>query len=290
MNMRKLALPLAAATLALSLVGCFGPKGDMVAKVGSEAITKTEFDERLATFPPEVKKALSQPQNQERVLDQMIDEELLVQAAQKKNYEAKDDFKKQIEFTKKQLLVNMLVSEEIDQKIQVTENDIQGYYSNNPNLFQAGSQRRASHILVKTREEASDIISKLKDGKDFAALATERSQDPGSKTRGGDLGWFGRGQLVPEFENAVFGMGKGQLSQPVQTQFGFHVIKLVDISPAVQYEAARPQIQQLLTNQKKQELTVALLEKLRKETKVKKNLQKPEEATETAAEQPAAAQ
>lgn len=286
--MRKLALPLTVATVALTLTGCFGPKGDMVAKVGPETITKVEFDERLATFPAEVKNALAQPQNQERVLDQMIDEELLVQAAEKKNYENKEDFKKQIDFMRKQLLVNMLISEEVDQKIQVTENDIQGYYSGNPNLFQAGSQRRASHILVKTREEAEGIIGQLKAGKDFASVASDRSQDPGSKARGGDLGWFSRGQLVPEFENAVFGMSKGQLSQPVQTQFGFHVIKLVDVSPAVPYETAKTQIQQLLTNQKKQELTLGLLEKLRKETKIKKNLPKAEEASAETAGQPAA--
>ena len=89
------------------------------------------------------------------------------------------------------------------------------------------SQVRASHILVKTEKEANEILEQIKAGKDFAELAKKYSQCPSGK-RGGDLGYFGRGRMVPEFENAAFSTPKGEVSKPVKTQFGYHIIKVTD--------------------------------------------------------------
>lgn len=89
------------------------------------------------------------------------------------------------------------------------------------------NQVRASHILVKTEGKAVDLLNQIKSGKDFGELAKKHSDCP-SKNRGGDLGFFKRGQMVKEFENAAFSMGKGQVSEPVRTQFGYHLIKVTD--------------------------------------------------------------
>jgi peptidyl-prolyl cis-trans isomerase C len=86
---------------------------------------------------------------------------------------------------------------------------------------------RASHILVKTEGEAQNILNQIKTGSDFAELAKAHSECP-SKRKGGDLGYFSRGQMVKEFEEAAFGMQRGQVSEPVQTQFGYHIIKVTD--------------------------------------------------------------
>ena len=88
-------------------------------------------------------------------------------------------------------------------------------------------QVKASHILVKTETEAKKILEELKKGASFAKLAQQKSECP-SKKRGGDLGWFGRGKMVPEFEKAAFSLKKGELSNVVKTQFGFHIIKVED--------------------------------------------------------------
>ncbi len=87
---------------------------------------------------------------------------------------------------------------------------------------------RASHILVKTELEANSLLFDVKNGKSFEEIAKEKSICPSGK-RGGDLGWFGRGQMVKEFENAAFSLKKGEFSRPVKTQFGWHIIKLVDV-------------------------------------------------------------
>ena len=89
------------------------------------------------------------------------------------------------------------------------------------------SQVRASHILVSTEKEANDLLSQIRDGADFGALAQKHSSCPSGKS-GGDLGFFGKGMMVPEFETAAFGMGKGQVSNPIKTQFGYHLIKVTD--------------------------------------------------------------
>jgi len=132
--------------------------------------------------------------------------------------------------------------EQMRQKIAVTPQEIQKFYNDNIQQFQTPEQVRASHILLKTagkdeaevRKQAEDILKQAKaPGADFAALATKYSEDEGSKAKGGDLDYFSRGRMVPEFEMAAFSMQPGQISDLVKSQFGFHIIKVVDRKAAV---------------------------------------------------------
>src|SRR4026209_1295354 len=121
-------------------------------------------------------------------------------------------------------------------KIAVPPSDIQRYYNDNIQQYQTPEQIKASQLLIKTdgkdeaavRKEAEGILAQVKAGGDFAALATKYSEDEGSKAKGGDLDYFGRGRMVPEFENAAFMMQPGQISELVKSQFGFHIIKVID--------------------------------------------------------------
>ncbi|MEP5762228.1 MAG: peptidylprolyl isomerase [Litoreibacter sp.] len=106
----------------------------------------------------------------------------------------------------------------------ITDEEIQAAYSAQYTNSDPKQEINASHILVETEEEAKEIIAQLEDGEDFAEIAKEKSTGP-SGPSGGDLGWFGKGQMVPEFENAVFAMQDGQVSAPVKTDFGWHVVK-----------------------------------------------------------------
>ena len=124
---------------------------------------------------------------------------------------------------------------------------MQRFYNDNIAQYQTPEQIRASHILLKTagkdeatvRKQAEDILEQVKAGADFAALATKFSEDEGSKVNGGDLDYFSRGRMVPEFETAAFALQPGQISDLVKTQFGFHIIKVVDKKPAVTRTARR---------------------------------------------------
>ncbi|MBU0461904.1 MAG: SurA N-terminal domain-containing protein [Nanoarchaeota archaeon] len=218
----------------------FGPK-DVVAKVNGEAITQAELDLQYDRIPIEYKSLVTK----EVILDQMINEKVLLQEAAKKGItvtEAEVDeiitmTMSQIGLTQeqlderlaqqgmtmadlkdlymKQLKITKLMEEEVFPNINVTEEELKEFYD---------SRIHARHILVTTEEEAKEIISFLDEGDDFAELAADRSTEPG--VIDGDLGEFGRGQMVPEFEEVAYALDINEISQePVQTQFGYHVIQ-----------------------------------------------------------------
>jgi peptidyl-prolyl cis-trans isomerase D len=144
-------------------------------------------------------------------------------------------------------------------KANVPATDIQRYYNDNIQQFQTPEQVRASHILLKTegkneadvRKRAEALLAQVKGGADFAALARRESEDEGSKASGGDLGLFSRGRMVPEFETAAFAMEPGQTSDLVRSQFGFHIIRVVEKQAASTrpLDEVRPQIQEQLSQQ-----------------------------------------
>jgi peptidyl-prolyl cis-trans isomerase D len=137
--------------------------------------------------------------------------------------------------------------------IAVSPQDVQRYYDENEQQYSTPEQVRASHILLKTegkddaavKKQADDLLAKIKAGGDFAQLATKFSEDEGSKTKGGDLDYFGKGQMVPEFDKVAFSLEPGQISDVVKSQFGYHIIKVTDKKPATKrtLEEVRPQIE-----------------------------------------------
>jgi peptidyl-prolyl cis-trans isomerase D len=137
----------------------------------------------------------------------------------------------------KYVLIDM---DQARQKTTISPADVQQFYETNRQQYSSPEQVRASHILLKTegkdeatvRKQAEEILKQVKAGGDFAELAKKHSEDEGSKASGGDLDYFGRGRMVPEFENAAFSMKPGEISDLVKTQFGFHIIKVIDKKPA----------------------------------------------------------
>jgi peptidyl-prolyl cis-trans isomerase D len=169
--------------------------------------------------------------------------------------------------------VKMLVldREQAQAKTIVPAADVQRFYNDNIAQYQTPEQIRASHILLNTagkdeavvRKQAEDILKQARAGADFAALATKFSEDEGSKATGGDLDYFSRGRMVPEFENAAFALKPGEISDLVKSQYGFHIIKLVDRKPAVtrSFDEVRPQIEEQLKGQRTdQQLTARATE------------------------------
>ncbi len=165
--------------------------------------------------------------------------------------------------------VKMLVldRDQIKAKITVAAADVDKAYNDNIAQYQTPEQVRASHILLKTegkneadvRKRAEEILKQVKAGGDFAAIARQVSEDDGSKVNGGDLDYFGRGRMVPEFETAAFAMQPGQVSDLVKSQFGFHIIKVTDKKPAATRPLAevRPQIEDQLKNERTEQQMAA---------------------------------
>lgn len=173
-----------------------------------------------------------------------------------------------VEKLKDQFKTNILFRKIIELEQPTTDETLQAYYNEHLDQFQTSPKRvQASHILVASQEEADAVLTDLKAGKDFAALAKEKSTDPGSKDNGGDLGFFGSGEMVAEFEQAAFALGKNEISGVVQSQHGFHIIKVTDIQEAVvpSFEEIKEQVRSASVSEKFAEAQEPWLEQAKEE-------------------------
>jgi peptidyl-prolyl cis-trans isomerase C len=180
------------------------------------------------------------------------------------------------------LAVRKMLTEALKDKVTPTPEEISTFYQQNLNRLKQPEQVRASHILVsvpqgadeatkaKNKAKAADILKQVKAGKDFAALAKEHSQDPGSAVNGGDLGYFPQGQMVPAFDETAFKLAPGAVSDLVETQFGFHIIKVVDKKAAhtMSLDEVRTDLTRFIENQNRQRETTAFVAALRAKGKV----------------------
>ena len=253
-------------------------------------------------------------QLRKNVLENLINLELLYQDAQekgvkveeaaieehlktlKKRFSNEDDFKRaltQMKFSeaalrsqiKKTLDVQQLVDKQVARDIAVSEKEIRAYYDTRPDSFQQPEQVRASHILIKVdpqaekgqkaeaREKLRKIQQRLKKGEDFSALAREFSQCP-SSARGGDLGYFKRGQMVRPFEESVFALKPGETSDIVETKFGYHLIKCGGKKPkrTIPYEEIKEKLRGHLKNEKVRERVNAYIGQLKEKARVERFL------------------
>lgn len=225
----------------------------VVAKVGDVEIHQSELDLAIANLDPQLQQL---PDEQKRIaaLSGAIDVKLLAVSADKEGMREDADFKRRVAFIADRELHNAYFKKHVVEA--VTDADVKARYDKEVAALPQQEEVRARHILVKTEEEAKAIIADLDAGKDFVEIAKEKSTDP-NKSEGGDLGYFTKGRMVPEFEEAAFALEKGAYSKtPVQSQFGFHVIKLEDkrIAAPPSLEDVGPQVRQLVMRDKYLEL------------------------------------
>ena len=180
------------------------------------------------------------------------------------------------------LMVSKMLQAEIGTKAAVTAAQVNEFYQQNPSQFQQGERVKASHILIAfpenadaaakqaARANAEVVLKDVKAGKDFAALAKANSQDPGSAVNGGDLGFFQQGQMVPPFDAVAFKLSPGEISELVETTFGYHIIKVAEKSASrtMPLDDVRPQLEQYLEGQNRQMQTQAFVESLKAKGKV----------------------
>ena len=169
--------------------------------------------------------AYNNPQGREMILEQIISKKLMLLDAEKNLYEYDAEFKAEMAQVKEDMLANFAIRKCVE-SISVTDDEVKAEYDNNPDKFRTGESVDASHILVDSEEKANELLEKINANEiSFEDCARQNSSCP-SSANGGSLGEFTRGQMVPEFDNACFTMNVGEISGPVKTQFGYHLIKL----------------------------------------------------------------
>ena len=197
----------------------------ILAKVGEFTVTESEVNEMVAQLMQSGQN-LNNPQGRAMVLEQLIANKLFLLDAKKNMYEYNAEFKAQLEKVKNDMLVNFAMSKALESVKPATEDEIKAFYEENKSQFVAGESVSASHILVDSEEKANELLEKINGGEiSFEDAARKESSCPSSEN-GGNLGEFTRGQMVPEFDEAVFSMSVGEIAGPVKTQFGYHLIKL----------------------------------------------------------------
>lgn len=222
----------------------------VLARVGGKAITSQDVDAAIAAMGQRGQNYQT-PKGREIVLDQLIGHQLILMDAKRNLMDREPAFQNELNRMKDELLTSYAL-EKITSKITVTDDEAQKFYDENPDMFNAGETFNASHILVDTEDEANRILSQL-NAKEltFEEAAKANSKCP-SAAEGGSLGDFGKGQMVPEFEQACEKLAPGEISCPVKTQFGYHLIRLNSKGEAkpMNFADVKEQIKGYLVGQK----------------------------------------
>jgi peptidyl-prolyl cis-trans isomerase C len=279
-----------AATLAL-LLAAAGPvaaqdKDPLIAKVNGTEINQSDLavaEEEAGQIPP-----MSPEAKQDYLVQFVADMILVSKAAEDKKMGDSASFERKVAFARNKLLMERLLQSV--GKEALTDDAMHKVYDEAVKQMGQEQEVHARHILIraapgdeKASKDAEDkinaIIARLKKGEDFAKVAAEVTEDPSGKANGGDLGYFAKEQMVPEFSDVAFKLEKGQMSEPVKTQFGWHVLKVEDkrVKPTPKFEEVKPQIEQYVTRKAQAELVT----KLRAEAKIEK-MYKTEAPTEPA--------
>jgi peptidyl-prolyl cis-trans isomerase C len=226
-------------------------------KESDVALAEEELAPSLQQMDPAARK--------DNVLGFLIDLQIVAKAAEDKKIENTDDFKKRLAFTRKRLMMDSLLAAE--GKAATTEEAMKKVYEEAAKQITGEVEVRARHILVETEDEAKAVIDELKKGADFAELAKKKSKDPGASD-GGDLGFFTKEQMVPEFSAVAFTLEPGKISDPVKSQFGWHIIKVEEKRnrKAPDFDQVKAQIENYVTRKAQADYVA----KLRTEAKVER--------------------
>ena len=235
----------------------------VLAVVAGREITEHDIDLIIAKYPEQQRAMFANEDARRAILEQAIGFELMYHKGQELKIDETDVYKAQLEIFKKELLIQRTV-EDVLSKVVVTEEEAEAYYNDNKSEFQEPERVSAKHILMESEEEIKEVRAKIEAGEmTFEEAAREKSTCP-SSAQDGNLGEFSRGMMVPEFEQAAFELEVGEVSQPVKTQFGFHLIKVEKkIEASIKsFEEVKDQVIQKLTATAQQDKYLGMLTEL----------------------------
>ncbi len=247
------------------LSGCGSDNNPTLATVGDYKITADEFDQFFRNVRVPFATAQDEFDKRKELLDSVIVTRLLVQAAYEKGIDKSEELARIVAANKDKFLIDVLAEKKVNEPAKVSDAEVRDYWNH------LEYKVKASHILVDSLDTAKALLARIQNGENFEKLAFEYSKDQSAKKNKGDLGYFTWGQMVDEFQKACWAMEPGEVSPPVKSQFGYHIIKLVDRLPneyRESYDKMKAQIRKQLTDRKRNELGQAYLTELRDKYKI----------------------
>jgi peptidyl-prolyl cis-trans isomerase C len=252
----RLSAPLAALVLVLGSLGV-GAQERVIAKVNGKTITDTdmklaeaEIGNDLGSLPEATKRRV--------LVEFLIENQLFADAVEGQRLGAGQGFDERLQYWRRRALRDAYFDKSVREAI--SDVDAREFYDSQVSGLKPEEEVRARHILVESKDKAREIFEKIAHGSDFAQLAKEHSKDPGSKDQGGELGFFKRGQMVPQFEEAAFKLKKGEVGEPFESQFGWHIVKVDDRRQraAPPFEAVKDRVVASMIHQKAQQIATDL--------------------------------
>lgn len=248
--------------VAMALAAIFAPalasaEEKVVATINDQPITEADIANAEAEIGGDLG-TLPESQKRLALIEYLIDNQLFAAAAEKDKLDTGPDFEAKLAYLRRRALRELYFEKSIRESVK--DEEVRKVYDDQVAKLKPEEEVQARHILVESEDQAKELAAKIKGGEDFAKLAKENSKDTGSKEDGGMLGYFARGQMVPQFETAAFALKKGEVSAPVQSQFGWHVIKLEDRRPRQppSYESVKDRILNSMLLRKAQQTAMEL--------------------------------
>jgi len=255
----------------ISLLGC-GPDGDrtVLAKVNQTKITAADLEKEISQLPFHSRAALTSGEGQERLLEEMIKRELLVQEAERRKLDSQPEVKARLEESRRSILLNALLAQEILDQVQITEPEVRAYFDKHRDELET-SEVHLKQILLKDSKEAEEIHARLLKKEEFEKLAKQYSVDKSSAYKGGSLGFVSRGQMLPELERVAFSLKLQEISRIIKTAKGYHILKLVDRRKTVtlNYDEVKDRLQPYALAEKQRERLENWIKELRNRSRVK---------------------
>lgn len=256
----RLSAPVGALVVALAIVlGSLAAEAQdrVIAKVNGKAITDTDMKLAEAEIGTDLG-SLPEATKRRVLLEFLIENQLFADAAEGQRLGSGQSFDERMQYWRRRALRDAYFDRSV--RDAINDADARSYYAGQVGAMKPEEEVRARHILVDSKEKAREIFEKLAHGSDFARLAKEYSKDPGSKDQGGELGFFKRGQMVPPFEEAAFRLKKGEVSEPFESQFGWHIVKVDDRrqSAAPPFEAVKDRVVASMIHQRAQRIATDL--------------------------------
>lgn len=260
--------------LAILVLGAISPAfcaqdDKVLAKIGNQTVTEADLNEMADAVPERFRPLYTTPEGRKKTLDYIVNVYVLAAEAQKQGLDKAPEIQKLIDFTRKDLLARLYLDKMTKDVPAPSEQEAKDFYENNKSQFTTPESLHLHHILVKTEKEAKDVLKKLEKGEKFADVASQVSICP-SKGEGGDLKWMPKGSLLPEIEEVAFNMKNGQITGPVKTKFGFHLLFVEDRRPPQEnsYDQVKDYIVEQLKFQKQQDHYEKLADDLKKQMNV----------------------